>query len=406
MKQIVFLAPPAHGHINPTLPVIRELVRRGNRVVCYNTPEFRPQFEHAGASFRPYPPTDMTGAEISRLLQNGNLATMTRLILRTSEQLLPFLIDELSREKPDLVVFDSIALWGKMVATHLQLRAAASIGLFVLDERHMRPRDMLQMVGQVLPTLPGLLSARQRLIRRYGATFPSAQPLFPMRDRLNIVFTARELQPETPIVDETFRFAGPSLDLQHRGTYAPFDLAGQGPIVYISLGTIHSSHTLFFRTCFEAFAEYPARFILSVGEQTKLNELGPIPANFLVRPSVPQLDILHHTDVFITHGGMNSVHEGLYCGVPLILIPHQFEQLFNARCVAARGAGLIIDTHVRHRPIAPGVLRQSLDHVLSEARYRDAAKEVQRILRATGGYQQAADEIMAYLGEGAEASVA
>jgi UDP:flavonoid glycosyltransferase YjiC (YdhE family) len=41
-----------------------------------------------------------------------------------------------------------------------------------------------------------------------------------------------------------------------------------------------------------------------------------IPANFIVRPSVPQLEVLQGTDIFITPGDLNSVHEGLYYGVP------------------------------------------------------------------------------------------
>src|SRR5262249_53665442 len=119
-----------------------------------------------------------------------------------------------------------------------------------------------------------------------------------------------------------------------------------------------------------------------------------------VRPSVPQPEILQRTDVFVTHGGMNSVHEGLYYGVPQVLIPHQFEQLLNARCVAARGAGYIIEDWLRRKPITAGALQQALAMVSSEPRYREAAQELQRSLRATGGYQQAADEIQAYIAGG------
>ena len=405
MSTIVYLTPPAHGHVNPALPVMRELVQRGERLIAYNTEEFRPQLEQTGAVFRAYPPTEMTSAEISRLLQNGNLASVTELILRVSERLVPFMLEELARERPDLVIFDTIALWGKIAAAQLRLRAAASLGVFVLDERHMNLRDTLMMLRQVLPKLPGILAARRRLIARYGAAYPSARPLFPMRDALNIVFTARELQPDTPIIDETFRFVGPSIDPQTRSQPFPLELLGEGPVGYISLGTVHSAHAQFVRACFEAFAGYPMRFVLAAGKQTPVDELGPIPANFIVRPFVPQLEILQRASVFITHGGMNSVHEGLYYGVPLVLIPQQFEQLFNARCVAARGAGLILDEHLRRRPIAPGALRQAVAKVTSEPGYRAAAKELQRALRATGGYRQAADEIQAYIARGAGSAV-
>ena len=51
MATIVFFCIPAHGHTNPTLNVVRELVTRGNRVVCYSYDEFREKIEDSGAEF-------------------------------------------------------------------------------------------------------------------------------------------------------------------------------------------------------------------------------------------------------------------------------------------------------------------------------------------------------------------
>ncbi len=401
VSQIVFLLPPAHGHVNPALPVMQELAQRGERVTGFNTEEFRAKIESSGAAFRPYPASDLSASEISRLLENGNLSNVTGLILRATEQMLPGLLEALAPEAPDLIVFDSIALWGKMAAARLGVRAAASISHFVMDEKHMTLRDLLRMLRQVLPNVPGLLRARARLIRQYGPAFPTAQPLFPMRDRLNLVYTVQDLQPATPIIDETFRFVGPSINPQWRphlrGGDFPFEALGAGPVVYISMGTVHLAPAEFLRACFEAFGGFEGQFILAAGQQADLSALGPVPANFIVRPSVPQLAVLERADAFITHAGINSVHEGLYHGVPLVLIPHQFEQLLNARCVAARGAGLILEEQLLGRPLTAARLRQALETVLRENRYREAARGLQAAVRATGGYRQAADEIQAYL---------
>ncbi len=40
MKALVFNV-PAHGHVNPTIPLIQELIRRGVMVIHYNDPSFR-----------------------------------------------------------------------------------------------------------------------------------------------------------------------------------------------------------------------------------------------------------------------------------------------------------------------------------------------------------------------------
>ena len=66
-----------------------------------------------------------------------------------------------------------------------------------------------------------------------------------------------------------------------------------------------------------------------------------------MRASVPQLDLLARVDLFVTHGGMNSVSEGLYYGVPLVGVPQQLEQALNGRQAARHGAGIVVgDTPV------------------------------------------------------------
>lgn len=43
----------AYGHVNPTLPLTAELVRRGNRVTYFTTEAFRKEITFTGADFVP-----------------------------------------------------------------------------------------------------------------------------------------------------------------------------------------------------------------------------------------------------------------------------------------------------------------------------------------------------------------
>src|SRR5215467_14749447 len=52
MAKVLFFNLPAHGHTNPTLPLVAELVRRGEHVIYYSSEAFRPAIEQAGATFR------------------------------------------------------------------------------------------------------------------------------------------------------------------------------------------------------------------------------------------------------------------------------------------------------------------------------------------------------------------
>lgn len=400
MSKIVFLGTPAHGHVNPTLPVVQELVRRGETVVYYNNEEFRLQIEQAGALFRPYPETEMTAAAISKALQHGNPANFSVMVLRSTEKILTFLVADLPSQQPDLIIFDSLALWGKMAATLLRVPAASSITHFVVDLplSGLNIGELFRVLKQGLPKLPQIIFSRMQLIRRFGKeAFPAVQPLFPMRDGLNIVFTSRELHPEMPLIDKTFRFVGPSINPQTRS--GEFSWAGieKDTVVYMSLGTIHQAPTALYQACFQLFKEYPAHFILSVGKQMDIGALGKIPANFTVRPFVPQLEVLQRATVFITHGGMNSVHEGLYYGVPLVVIPYHFEQFMNGKAVEAQGAAVLVDSQRQRGDFTATELHGALDSVLKESRYHASAQKIQQALRSTGGYRQAADEIQAYL---------
>ena len=54
MAKYVILVGPAYGHVNPTLAVAQELVRRGEQAVYYLTEAFRASVEVTGAAFQPY----------------------------------------------------------------------------------------------------------------------------------------------------------------------------------------------------------------------------------------------------------------------------------------------------------------------------------------------------------------
>src|SRR5581483_8771844 len=114
-------------------------------------------------------------------------------------------------------------------------------------------------------------------------------------------------------------------------------------LLYISLGSVAIPQPAFFKVCFEAFAEQPWQVVLSVGSFIDLTKLGPVPDNFLLAPYVPQLDILPRTHIFVTHGGMNSVLESMYYGVPMVLIPQQPEQRLHAQRVVDMGLGVMLE---------------------------------------------------------------
>ena len=399
MTRFVLFNVPAHGHINPTLPVVQALVQQGHEVIYYTTEEFREKIAPTGAIFRPYPEPVPSSAAISEAVSDGNLANVTRLLLRMSEHLMPFVLDELRREQPAFVIHDSIALWGSMAARLLDVPSVTSFTHFVFEgtSRKRNLHELWFMIRKALPILPEVIGIRQRLIKRYGRDVFQSDHLLPVRGDLNIVFTSEMLHPQSTWMDHSFHFVGPSIDTTTRpGSDLDLDYAQDKRRVYVSLGTVHNTNIAFYEQMFRVFADYPAQFILSTGQETDLASLGPVPGNFVVRNQVPQLDVLQNVDLFITHGGMNSIHEGLYFGVPLVMVPHQMEQVFNARVVEAQGAGVVVGDKPPFGHFSDERLRLAVDHALTDAGIQQQVMSVQDALRATGGYPQAAAAIVAF----------
>jgi UDP:flavonoid glycosyltransferase YjiC (YdhE family) len=109
---------------------------------------------------------------------------------------------------------------------------------------------------------------------------------------------------------------------------------------------------------------------------------------------VPQLAILERAHIFLTHAGLNSMHESLWSGVPMVAVPQQFEQLRNAQAMAAAGAGIVIDAEAWGKPASAAALRAAVDELeAGHQRYADAAAMLGRSLREGGGYVEAANRI-------------
>jgi MGT family glycosyltransferase len=402
MSKIIFFNLPGHGHVNPTLPVVAELVQQGQHVIYYNAEDFRSKIERTGAEFRPYPEPNPTPEKIAGLV--SSLVDVTIFLFSESDRLLPFLLAELEQEQPDLVIYDSITLWGMQAAHLLNFPTMASISTFVQEDVSgiFMWRDYLHLLRHALGKMPQIIKGRRRLVQTYGSDVFPHKDIFPCIGDTNLVYTSQEFQPATPFVDDTFHFVGPSINTEAREAVDfPWELLDNGRSrIYISLGTIHNMDPAFYNTMFTTFTDHPGQFILSAGPKTDIGALGSIPDNFIVRQSVPQLELLPKIDAFITHAGMNSVNEGLYYGVPLVAIPQHLEQLLNARVAARHGAAIVLGDRPPYGRFDPHHLRQAVGTVLTDPSYQQNAKRVGDSFRAAGGYETAVQHILSRLKHG------
>ncbi|SDM31694.1 glycosyltransferase, MGT family [Streptomyces sp. cf386] len=389
MSTIAFLNIGMHGHINPTLPVVTELVRRGHTVTYHTSPAFRAEIEATGARVYLYP-----GGE-QPLPDPPTPVTMVESLARTTLRLLPAVLDDLRRDRPDLIVHDSSCLWGAVAARELGVPAVSSFTTFAFNRHVPSPTsaswDLLAMARKQPRNVRGYLRARGELHRRFDARGIPVLDLLNIRQPLNLVYTSRTFQPAAEHFDESYRFVGPSIGARPADPSFEADRL-QGPVLYASLGTVFNADPQVLRTFATALAPLGGTVVVSTG-QTEPDALGPLPANVLPLRFVPQPEVLARAALFITHGGMNSVNEAMYAGVPMLVVPQGADQPMIARRVVELGAGLSIRTE----DVAKGSVRSLARRLLHEPGFRTAAGGLKAAQHDAGGYSRAADELERYV---------
>lgn len=400
MNKIVFFnLPGASGHINPTIGVVKELVANGIEVIYYAGEDCRQQFENIGATFRTYDKwfNYHHNAEVGT-----DILTMAFAEIDLTLACIEPLLEITKEDSPDCIIYDPCCVWGKYIGESLHLPTVSSITTLVstpwllLCDRRLS----FTIIASLLKGIPKIAWARKigiELMAKIGTEFRGIFyhifDFFACVGELNIVFNSKSYQPFVNKLQGDFRFVGPSVPENRDTTTMDFSRYKNRQVIYISLGTLHNQRVDFYRNVISAFADKDAEIILSIGRQTEITELGDLPANFTVKQFVPQLEVLKHTDLFITHGGMNSLNEAMYFNVPALIIPQQVEQAFNGRRLAKMGVAKLLP----ESQLSAQEIYRAAQEILSNPTYKASAQRYGEELRRGGGYIAATHAILCYV---------
>lgn len=394
MARVLFINPGSEGHINPTIGVVQELISRGEEVVYFTIEAFRERIEETGATVR-----TLDGQKfIKAFISGGRHYLLERIngLLLTTDIVIPSVLEQIDGEHFDYIIHDSMFGCGRILAQILKLPAINSCTSFAQTKKsfdHILEQLSKNIPGEVVKEINDEYQSLTAMVKeKYDIEIRSPYEVFCNPASLTIVYTTREFQPFGEAFDQTYKFIGPSIST--RLTQEDFDLTaikGKKPI-YISLGTVFNQAIDFYKLCFKAFGNTDHTVVMSIGERAQISDLGEIPKNFIVKKYVPQTEVLKYTKLFITHGGMNSTHEGLYYGVPLIVIPQGADQPIIAGQVANIGAGM----QLQMQRLTANQLREAADHVLNNPSFHKAVANIRESLQKSGGYHQAIDEIFEF----------
>jgi MGT family glycosyltransferase len=160
------------------------------------------------------------------------------------------------------------------------------------------------------------------------------------------------------------------------------------PLVYASMGTVQNGLENVFRTIAEAVGLHrDMQLVLSIGNRLDPDQIGTLPNNTIVVHQAPQLELLRHGSLCITHAGLNTVLEALAQGVPQVAIPVTHDQPGVASRIAAKKTGVVLP----FQKLSVSRLSRAIDEVLRNPVYRQNARSLQKIIAERNGPSMAAD---------------
>ncbi|MEU5188949.1 glycosyltransferase [Streptomyces klenkii] len=413
MSGFLFVVPPFAGHVNPTVGVAAELVRRGHRVAWAGPPYAVEPLVGARATVfpcaaqgapgsvgaavpgasdpgtpapgtpapgRPYPgrpdprasfpPGEQRGAAALRSLWEDCLEPL-------AEAMAPGVRSAVREFRPDVLVADQQALAGGLVADQLGIPWATSA---------TTSAEFTALTGT--PQLRAWADERlQSLRKRMGARGSRSDPR--RSDRLVLVFTTEALAGPAGQFGPQARLVGPSIAPRPSPDGFPWHrLDDARPTVLITLGTVSGdTGAHFLPTCAAAVRDRSDVLQAVIADPSgAVRDTGD---GILVLSHVPQLALLERCSAVLCHGGHNTVCEALWHGLPLVVAPIRYDQPVIASQVVRAGAGL----RIRFRHASADRIGAALDTVLGEPQYRTAARRVGESFRAAGGAAAAATHL-------------
>lgn len=375
--KVAWFCIPAHGHTNPTLGLVKALTDAGHQIWYFSFETFRKKIEKAGATF-----IGCDGYEFE-MEDKGNADRVgkdkvfaTELLVSSTlalDEMTSRMIDEI---KPDVVVSDSVAFWGKLAAMKHGLPYVSSTTTFAFNK--YSAKYMQESAWDIAKMLMAMPRINKQLKRLRDKGYPAKRILDIVQndnDTNTIVYTSKFFQPRSDTFSDRYHFIGPSI----RPVTEPIEKTAD-KTVYISMGTVNQNRE-FYRNCVNALAATDWQVIISMGTNT--DHFEDLPENIQVYESVDQMAVLSIADAFITHCGMNSASEGLYFGVPLVLFPQTPEQDSVAKRTEELGAG------VRLESISGEDILDVLKKVIDEPQYKEGAERISESFKSCGGTAEA-----------------
>ena len=285
----------------------------------------------------PPPPAGVRGEALARVLDDPAALAgwIHELLVDAPRGSIDPLRAIIRAERPDVVALDTMAYAAAIAA---ELEGVPWVGW----STSLNPVVPDGVDTELIRTLHALDAERRGLFsaHRLAARFRVSDVLSPHGTA--VFSTAALTEPFAGAAPPGVHLVGPSLGGTRGGERVDAGFAGGRPIVYASFGSQAWHQPARFDRLLAAAAELDLAVLAAMGDLAPRYQAAA-PPHVRCVAYADQLAALAAARVVVTHGGANSVMEGLAYGVPLLVAPICNDQVHNARVVERAGCGAIVD---------------------------------------------------------------
>jgi len=288
-------------------------------------------------------------------------------------------------DRPDLIIYDTVAFAGRILANRLQTPSVQMTPDMVLH-RHLFTEQVSDAEFRTQ-----LLAAEKQsdtFFSRYGIR---GNLLF-HREGLNIFFLPETFQPERVRSADCISAGRCHGEQPLRGHWSAARANGR-PIVLVSSSTSYLRGPEYFRMCVESLRELELHTVLAIADADDPAALGRLPSHFEVIQRTSHLSILPYASVFVCMGSAGSAAEAAFNGVPVIVRDEGIPELaWYCNAIAKTGLGI----HLSKSETTIDSLRDATLRALSDGDFRSRVRNLQQRLLGEAGSEQVVDRIEQY----------
>ena len=427
MARFLITVWPFPSHFFPLLSVAGALRERGHEVAFYSGTKAREAVESEGHRWFGFQQVD--DQRVDELLfardqyasWRGALhvrALFREWLLGTVPGQLADLRPVLAAWKPDAIVCET-SMWGPLLVLHetgeVPVAVFSTVAACLLPGPEVAPPGM----GLPRPTtfgrklMAGAVAAATNVLarglRREVDALRARHGLAPLavsvtehtgRLPLYLVPTVPEFDYERRDLPPSVRYVGPCLWSPVTDAVPPAwlrDLPHDRPWVHVTEGTMHTQEPILLRAAARGLGGRDLHVVMTTGGRRDPAGLGlgALAANVHVENWLSHRYLFPRTDVVVTTGGAGTVMTALEAGVPLVVVPTEWDKPENAQRVVEAGVGL----RIAPCRLTPARLRRAVERVLSDPSFRAQAQRLAAALGRRRGPARAA-ELLAQLVSG------